>query len=178
METTRQEALPAAARASSSSETSLPSRGRRSTGGAARLSLLVAKLEAYEQQSKQPPSLPASPPPPRGFVLPPAPERAGRFVTPMPTPGTAALRAWADDTGAQLARTLRPAMDEANAAVSAKRVQQTVQTDTPERIEVHNVFNVEVHTQGGAADKTLANLSEKIADILREQAIQHGIDLS
>ena len=81
------------------------------------------------------------------------------------------------DTGAQLARTLRPVTDGEGGPIAAKRVQQTVQTSTPDRIEVQNVFNVEVHTQGMAADETLSTLSEKIADILREQAIQHGIDL-
>ena len=107
----------------------------------------------------------------------PATRPAGRSTASVPTPDTAAERGWARDAGAQLTRTLQSALD-GGGSVSAHRVQSTVQTGTPERTEVHNVFNVEVHTQGDAAGETLTDLSEKIADILREQAIQHGIDLS
>ena len=84
-----------------------------------------------------------------------------------------ALRSWPEMTGQQIAQKLRAF---ASGREVSKQVQQTIHTNLPERVEIQNVFNLEVKSER-AAD-SMADLSEKIADILREQALQHGIDVT
>jgi len=52
---------------------------------------------------------------------------------------------------------------------------QTVRSSASEKVEIQNTFHIEVKSEG---DRTTTELSERIADILREQALQHGIDIT
>jgi hypothetical protein len=46
-----------------------------------------------------------------------------------------------------------------------------------EPVRIQNVFHIEVQGQG-TGDASFEDLSTRVADILREQAVQHGIDLT
>jgi hypothetical protein len=46
-----------------------------------------------------------------------------------------------------------------------------------EPVRIQNVFHIEVQGQG-TEDASFGDLSTRLADILREQAVQHGIDLT
>ena len=66
----------------------------------------------------------------------------------------------------------------AKGQIFTKQVQQTVHSDLPEKVEIQNVFNINMKAQDNGIGNSTMELSEKIADILREQAIQHGIDIT
>jgi hypothetical protein len=144
-----------------------PARGRVTPDG-----VLVVKLREYWQAVERAQSnVDASPPS--------AAPATGRIegARQLPAPAAAPQRRWPEVTGQQFARKLGAAFD-AGAPNSFKRVQQTVHTDPPERVEIQNIFNVEVRADDAMSFGPSADLSESIADILREQAIQHGIDLT
>jgi len=93
---------------------------------------------------------------------------------PHPAPANAgpSVRAWPEAAADRAVRQLR-----AVAAPGAVpfRAQQRVATAVPEKVEIQNVFNVEVHAAAGVAD--LDDLAEQLAAVLREQALQHGVDV-
>jgi hypothetical protein len=135
--------------------------------------VLVKKLREYWQLAGHAQS------PDRASTPPPVAMQPEGTKGAQPLPGTTGTGAspgrWPEVTGRQLARKLDDAA--ASAPGSFKRVQQTVH-DTPEKVEIQNIFNVEVRADGGRAAGFSDDFSESIADLLREQAIQHGIDLT
>ena len=144
-----------------------PQRAGRATDSA-----LVLRLREYWQSGER------AQPPDRVSQTPAASATEGAQgarTLPGVTGAAAPPRRWPEVTGQQLARKLNAA---AGAPNSFKRVQQTLHTDSPERVEIQNIFNVEVRADGARGAGFPADLSESIADILREQAIQHGIDLT
>ena len=49
------------------------------------------------------------------------------------------------------------------------------------RVEINNTFNIQVGPGaegGGTGEAALIDLSDQVAEILRQQAIQHGIDVT
>jgi hypothetical protein len=54
--------------------------------------------------------------------------------------------------------------------------QQLASIATPDKLEIQNVFNVELHAAGAGPD--LDDLAEQLAAVLRDQALQHGVDLA
>jgi hypothetical protein len=103
---------------------------------------------------------------------------------PPAIPDTSRLRAephttrtpqsWPEITARQLARKLRSS----TADIPSSRATQTVNSaaGSPEKVEIQNVFNIEVKSAGGGGDG-VDDLSERLSDILLEQALQHGIDV-
>ena len=115
--------------------------------------------------------------------------------------GLAARKRWPEIVGAEVARKTRAAAsdhrhDRSHAQVretmqtdatwsplrnagtaSHAQVRQTMQADSADRVEIQNVFNIQVKTSdnGGAS---IEDLAEKITDVLYEQAVQHGIDVT
>jgi hypothetical protein len=54
-------------------------------------------------------------------------------------------------------------------------------TATPgegQRVEISNTFHIQVGSAGRGEDAAQTDLSDEVAEILRQQAIQHGIDVS
>lgn len=90
----------------------------------------------------------------------------------------ALTRPWPEITGQQLARNLRTAASGRGVSDVSKRIQQTIQSSPSEKIEIQNIFNIEMKSEDSNRVNSATNLSEKIADILREQALQHGIDIT
>jgi hypothetical protein len=135
-------------------------------------SALVAKLREYWRLDERAPSQDSASPPPAAAT----PEEFKEAQTPHAAANAGSPRGrWPEATGQQLARKL--AATAAAPPGSFKRVQQTVH-DSPDKVEIQNIFNVEVHADGPAGAGLAGDFSEAIADILREQAIQHGIDLT
>lgn len=155
---------------SPSDETRGPARERRSPD-----SVLLIKLREYWQLNERAQSsVSPAPLPPQS----PAAE-SPKNARPLPAAhfGEEARTRWPEVTGQQFARKLGAAASTSSG--SFQRVEQRVNTDAPERVEIQNIFNVEVRAEGASGATSLpADLSESIADILREQAIQHGIDLT
>ncbi|MCI0486808.1 MAG: hypothetical protein L0229_09430 [Blastocatellia bacterium] len=99
-----------------------------------------------------------------------APFSAERFKPPG--------QSWPEITARQAAQKLRsPGSNQISSDYSA-RAQQTINSGSPDKVEIQNVFNIEVKTERGGGAGSTEELSEKIADILREQAIRHGIDVT
>lgn len=103
-------------------------------------------------------------------------EKSGTAVAPqLPWhPAAQAARPWPELTAQQVARKVRAL----GANASPGRARQTVNSGLPEKVEIQNVFNIEVQAGGSGSAASADDLSEKIADILREQALQHGIDIT
>ncbi|MCK4784315.1 MAG: hypothetical protein KAV87_11230 [Desulfobacteraceae bacterium] len=89
-----------------------------------------------------------------------------------------AQRSWPEKTGVEAAEKISSFISGRNLSVTPHRVQQTINTDLPEKVEIQNVFNIDVKTGGDGDVGSVKGLSEKITDILREQATQHGIDIT
>jgi len=83
-----------------------------------------------------------------------------------------ASRSWPQMTGGKVAQKLGAFFS--GDIDASKGVGQTFHPGASEKIEIQNTFHIEVKSEG---DRT-TDLSEKIADILREQALQHGIDIT
>jgi hypothetical protein len=83
------------------------------------------------------------------------------------------VRAWPEAAADRVVRQLRAVAAPGTVPFSA---QQRVVTAVPEKLEIQNVFNVEVHATAGVAD--LDDLAEQLAAVLREQALQHGVDVA
>jgi hypothetical protein len=106
---------------------------------------------------------------------PPAIPDTSRLPTAQPHT-TRTPQSWPEITARQLARKLRSS----TADISSSRATQTINSGaagSPEKVEIQNVFNIEVKPSGGGGDAFTEDLSERLSDILLEQALQHGIDV-
>lgn len=81
-------------------------------------------------------------------------------------------RSWPQMTGGQVAQKLGAFVS--GDVDASKQIGQTLHPGASEKVEIQNTFHIEVKSEG---DRT-TDLSERIADILREQALQHGIDIT
>lgn len=86
---------------------------------------------------------------------------------------TLAPGSWPEMTGRQVAEKIDSFISGRDTPGLARSVRQVIQSDLPEKVEIQNVFNIQVRSEEKSRD-----LSEKIADILHEQALQHGIDVT
>jgi len=85
---------------------------------------------------------------------------------------TPASRPWAEVVGRELSRKARAAGNHFPGDISKSTSQRSA-----EKVEIQNVFNIEVRNEASSAHG-LDDLSEKITEILNEQALQHGIDVT
>lgn len=83
-------------------------------------------------------------------------------------------RSWPEITGHQAARRI----SSLGAEASSHRAVQTVNSSAPDKVEIQNIFNIEIGAASSRGEGWADNLSERIADLLREQALQHGIDIT
>jgi hypothetical protein len=101
------------------------------------------------------------------------PAGPGRPAAQAPTVGgTSADRSWPEVVARHAARQLRST---GTPGAPPLRAQQHVST-TPDKVEIQNVFNVELPAAGAGAG--LDELAEQLAAVLREQALQHGVDIA
>jgi hypothetical protein len=112
------------------------------------------------------PRLPAAAGPTRP---PPAPPRPA----PAP-PGGPTAGGWPELAAGQAMTQLRAA---ATAGADPLATRQLVGTAAGEKLEIQNVFNVEIHADGGQVP-SLDDFGEQLAAVLREQALQHGVEVS
>lgn len=85
-----------------------------------------------------------------------------------------APRSWPEITAQQVGRRIQSLA----AGASSGHALQTINSSSPDKVEIQNIFNIEVKTEGGRGPGFADDLSERIANILREQALQHGIDIT
>jgi hypothetical protein len=85
------------------------------------------------------------------------------------------FRRWPEATGQWLTERIAETSDQEQAATSRAGLSQIV--DKTRNVEISNIFNIDVKMQNDGHMPS-DNLSEKIAAILREQAMQHGIDIT
>jgi hypothetical protein len=82
---------------------------------------------------------------------------------------------WYEMPGQEVAERLRAfTMGNGNLPLSTTR---EFSSGSSEPVRVQNVFHIEVQGQG-TGDPSFGDLPTRVADILREQAVQHGIDLT
>ncbi len=89
---------------------------------------------------------------------------------------TIAPGSWPEMTGRQVAEKIDSFISGRGAPGLARSVRQVIQSDLPEKVEIQNVFNIQVRSEESRGNSR--DLSEEIADILHEQALQHGIDVT
>jgi hypothetical protein len=146
-----------------------------SRSGEARLvtrSLLAKKLDQYWEMS-QPARLTGTTPDKAAVGGANAPAPGASPSTPLSFGQSRALTrpSWPDLVGRHVAQKV-PA---SGSSSSSKRAVAT--PGVSEKLEIQNVFNIEVRSEGPGAGSD-GDLSERIADILRDQALQHGIDIT
>jgi hypothetical protein len=61
------------------------------------------------------------------------------------------------------------------ASSAATPLEQSEKGEGP--VEVQNIFHIQVHPQADGI-ASLQGLSDQVTEILREQAVQHGIDIT
>jgi hypothetical protein len=54
----------------------------------------------------------------------------------------------------------------------------TTSTQVHDKVEIQNVFQVNLANDDGYGKSSLTSLAEALTDILREQALHHGIDVT
>jgi hypothetical protein len=84
---------------------------------------------------------------------------------------------WPEITAQQLARKIRSSVDDR----PSTHMTQTISSGAPgskEKVEIQNVFNIEMNPGSGRSVDFTDDLSERLSDILLEQALQHGIDVT
>jgi hypothetical protein len=92
---------------------------------------------------------------------------------------TLASRSWPEMTGQQMAQRLHAFVSGQGGSDSSQPIQKiTPINPSSEKVEIQNIFNIEIEASGGRETGFLRDLSEKITHILREQALQHGIDIT
>jgi hypothetical protein len=144
-----------------------PTRGQNKE--AARSLLAEKPREYWELSQTQPTSAKAS-----DHVVAASSRSESPAATQPQRPAMASPQPWPDATARQLARKVRSS----GADLSSTRASQTINSGSPDKVEIQNVFNIEVKPSGvGAADSS-DDLSERISDLLRQQALQHGIDVT
>lgn len=88
-------------------------------------------------------------------------------------------RSWSDRTGMNVAQKLHQFTNDMGSSRRNSELQNPTQFPTVSKEQpIHNVFNIHVRGEEKNGEGNLSELSEHIADILREQAIQHGIDIT
>lgn len=95
---------------------------------------------------------------------------------PHPALNPAPARTWPDLVGQATARKVNELQRHAYGA--GEQSQQAVHAGAPENVEIRNVFNIALPGSDDGYLQASTQLAESIADILREQALQHGIDLT
>jgi len=100
-----------------------------------------------------------------------APQSPTWFTPPASSP-------WPEMMGRQTAEKIRRMLADPGPAGSSRQVQQTLNKDLPEKVEIQNVFNIEMKRDRHWDVDSTTTLSDTIADIMREQALQHGIDIT
>jgi hypothetical protein len=91
--------------------------------------------------------------------------------------GASSPRPWPELAARQAARKIFSAASRP-AAHPPARVRQTINHDAPDKIEIQNIFNIEMKPDEARGAESGSALAESLADILREQALQHGIDVT
>jgi hypothetical protein len=138
-------------------------------------SLLIEKLREYSELSQtNPDSSEARYQTPTAATLAESQAEVG-FPTAWPAP--AARRAWPEFIGRQVAGKTRAAASGLPLDKSYGQAGLTAGPGSPERVEIQNVFNIEVKTSDNNG-ASIEDLAEKMTDILQEQALQHGIDVT
>jgi hypothetical protein len=82
---------------------------------------------------------------------------------------------WSEMPGQEVAERLR-ALTQGNGNLPSSSIREFASSSSGP-VRVQNVFHIEVQGQG-TGDASFGDLSTRLADILREQAVQHGIDLT
>jgi hypothetical protein len=95
---------------------------------------------------------------------------------PVSSPEGSSAGSWYEMSGKEVAERLR-AFTLGNGNLPSSSSIQEFPSGSSERVRVQNVFHIEVQGQG-TGDASFEDLSTRLADILREQAVQHGIDLT
>jgi hypothetical protein len=93
---------------------------------------------------------------------------------PQSTSRSRSASSWPEQTAQQLARQMRGA----GRSLSSSQTRQQVQTGTPDKLEIQNIFNIELKSSAGNLTDTASELADSLSEILREQALQHGIDIT
>jgi len=148
---------------------------KRTRNRQAAASILVEKLREYWRLSQQEQASGRD-----SYRFADAEKEEGGNTASLPASPLSALaqRSWPEMMGHQVARKIRSLASGQGASNSLKCARQTIHSDLPEKVEIQNVFNLEVKTEGGGGTGSTEDLSERIADILRDQALHHGIDIT
>lgn len=137
-------------------------------------SMLARKLDEYWRADRR-----AAPSGRETWPSPGRDEPAKRPAVLQPTPwfNRPAPPPWPERVARHASGKVAHLLTQSGSNGPAQRVQQTLKADLPEKVEIQNVFNLEVGT-GGFGQGSTSDLAEAIADILHEQALQHGIDVT
>jgi hypothetical protein len=116
----------------------------------------------------------------RPEILKPLEEEEKRNRTSFSTLSNRTLtpRPWPEMTGQEIAEKLHAFVSGQRGFNSSEHIRQTIPVNSPEKVEIQNIFHIEVKAAGDRDPGSLQDLSEKITDILRQQALQHGIDIT
>lgn len=82
-------------------------------------------------------------------------------------------RSWPDSTGREVAEHIQAFVSGSGFRNPPSRPAAPTARD---QVAIHNVFHIAVNTDGG--DPSGRDLPDRLAEILREQAVQHGIDVT
>ena len=82
-------------------------------------------------------------------------------------------QAWPDKVGKHTASKLQEILT--TAPNTSKTLSESI--TLPEKLELHNTFHIETKGPSGG-EGTTNELAERLSEILREQALQHGIDIT
>ncbi|UCH93946.1 MAG: hypothetical protein JSV88_27270 [Candidatus Aminicenantes bacterium] len=151
---------------------SLPAQFQKAPG-----EILVKKLNQYLHinQANQSPQPGANKLPAVDMVK----ERPGKAPTFSFAEGeTSRPNSWPKMTEDQVAREINAFMKARSDLSTAGQTHQAFSPDDPGKIRIQNAFNIKLGDDGQREVGTLGSLAEKISDILREQALQHGIDIT
>jgi hypothetical protein len=96
----------------------------------------------------------------------------------IPLSAASSSVSWPEVVGQRADQTLNSLIAGSDLSGGTKTVHQMVRSPSPERVDIQNVFHVEVKSQTQGEDGTVVDLAEKLAIILHEQALQHGIDVT
>ncbi len=98
--------------------------------------------------------------------------------TKRPVEGSRFATTWPQITGDQVATRLQAFVSGASVSANVLPVHEVFDTSPKNPGAIQNSFHIQVNMQGENGNQWVSDLSERIADVLREQAIQHGIDLT
>lgn len=85
---------------------------------------------------------------------------------------------WPQITGDQVATRLQAFVSGASVSANVPPVHEAFDASPKNPSVIQNSFHIQVNMRGENDHQWGSDLSEHIADVLREQAIQHGIDLT